>query len=92
MVRGVFTIQSRIRLRRHSGAGRNPGEGCRGVESVPAVTVAATLNGLSFPLCGNVWYQPLDSGLRRNDGKVDSGLRRAVTGILGGLFPTPLYL
>ena len=21
----------------------------------------------SFPLCGNVWFQPLDSGLRRND-------------------------
>ena len=42
------------------------------------------------------------SGLRRNDGKRDSGFHRAATGILGhlfsarfyhfgGLFPTPLY-
>ena len=46
---------------------------------------------LSFPLCGNGLFQPLDSGVRRNDGRVDSGLRRAATGILGGLFPTPLY-
>ena len=36
-------------------------------------------------------YTPLDSGLRRNDGKGDTGLRRAATGLLGGLFQTPLY-
>ena len=35
---------------------------------------------LSFPLCGNGLSKPLDSGLRR-----------AAPGILGGLFPTPLY-
>ena len=35
---------------------------------------------LSFPLRGNGLCKPLDSGLRR-----------AATGILGGLFPTPLY-
>ena len=35
---------------------------------------------LSFPLCGNGLCNPLDSGLRR-----------AATGVLGGLFPTPLY-
>ena len=46
----------------------------------------------SFPLCGNDLFKPLDSGLRRNDGGEDSGLRRAATGILGGLFQTPLYL
>ena len=40
---------------------------------------------------GNVLSKPLDSGLRRNDGGVASGLCRAATGILGGLFPTPLY-
>ena len=37
---------------------------------------------LSFPLYGNGLFKPLDSGLRRNDGKV---------GFLGGLFQTPLY-
>ena len=46
---------------------------------------------LSFPLCGNELYKPLDSGLRRNDGKEDSGLRRAATGVLGGSFQTLLY-
>ena len=35
---------------------------------------------MSFPLCRNGLSQPLDSGLRR-----------AAAGILGGLFPTPLY-
>ena len=35
--------------------------------------------------------KPLDSGLRRNDGKEDSSLRRLATGLLGGLFPTLLY-
>ena len=34
----------------------------------------------SFSPCGNDWYKPLDSSLRW-----------AATGILGGLFPTPLY-
>ena len=35
---------------------------------------------LSFPLAREWMIKPLDSGLRR-----------AATGILGGLFPTPLY-
>ena len=30
-------------------------------------------------------------GVSINDGKGDFGLRRAATGILGGLFQTPLY-
>ena len=37
---------------------------------------------LSFPLCGNGLPKPLDSSLRWNDGKGDSGLRRAAMGIL----------
>ena len=56
---------------------------------------------------GNGLLKPLDSGLRRNDEMraggnrnpsstpaspfLDSGFRRAATGILGGLFQTPLY-
>ena len=31
---------------------------------------------------GNGLNTPLDSGLRRNDGRVDSGLRQAATGLL----------
>ena len=45
----------------------------------------------SFPLRANALSKPLDSGLRRNDGGVNAGLRRAATGFLGGLFLTPLY-
>ena len=33
----------------------------------------------------------MQAGLSRNDGKGDAGLHRAATGILGGLFQTPLY-
>ena len=33
----------------------------------------------------------MQAGLRRNDGKGNAGLHRAATGILGGLFRTPLY-
>ena len=46
---------------------------------------------LSLPLCGNGLCKLLDFGLRRNDDKGDSGLRRVAAGLLGGLFPTPLY-
>ena len=45
---------------------------------------------LSFPLSGNGLLKPLDSGLRRNDGGLDSSFCLAATGFLGGLFQTCL--
>ena len=41
---------------------------------------------LSFPRCGNGWSKPLDSGLRRNDDGVASGLCRNDGGDCGQTF------
>ena len=51
---------------------------------------------LSFPPGGNVGNKPLDSSAFVPDtalppASMQAGLRRAATGLLGGLFPTPLY-
>ena len=61
------------------------------------MTVRFYRHRIAWPACsghsrpgGNGLSQPLDSGLRRNDERVDSGFHRT-KGLLGGLFPAPLY-
>ena len=48
---------------------------------------------LSFPLCGNGLFKPLDSGLRRNDneGWIPRPSFQTWLCHLGGSFQTPLY-
>ena len=41
----------------------------RGVRRIALVTLAEIIHVLSFPPGGNVCNKPLDSGLRRNDGR-----------------------
>ena len=79
---GVIPAQAGI----HEG-----GPGSAGVAGFVGWRVRLSLLWLSFLLCGNGLFQPLDSSLRWNDGGGDDSLRRATTGVLGGPFLTPLY-
>ena len=57
----------------HSGESRNPAGRTGVLQRIPilsdCVMPAETRHCLSFPPGGNVFYKPLDSGFRRNDGK-----------------------
>ena len=65
-------------LRCHSGAGRNPEWMLEHPRTYPFATGRSkSWFRLSFPLSGNGLHKALDSGLRRNDGKV--AIRRPVT-------------
>ena len=74
---------------RHSSEGWNPGNEAEKSNDRRILRTPNCVACLwwSFPQSGNGLSQPLDSGLRRNDGGVDSGLRRETTGFLGGSFP-----
>ena len=48
-------------------------------------------SGLRRAAAGILPSRRIQDFLSVNDGRGDSGLCRAVMGILGGLFPTPLY-
>ena len=69
----AFLLFSSYLPRRHSSEGWNPGRRVERSEAprfCPPVPNRPNADpSMSFPLCGNGLYKPLDSGLRRNDGE-----------------------
>ena len=72
---------------RDSGAGRNPGGGAGILDGLRFLPVGWLIPLLSFPLCRNGLFKPLDSSLRWND----DGGNRSIP-VIFNLIPVSLVI